>query len=183
MSSRIGAETLTDTERKRELAGGADQARGRAEAGRRAARRGVDQLHDVAFVEIDDRRRVGLARERGEDPVVDRQPGAVDCNCVDVGVAAVLPVGIDLNRAHGKNQRRGLRRGAAVGEPVLGQDLPGAGESGRPQLDVLNRPFDAGDRHRACGEPLFHACATRRAMQRAAEPNERCNLRRTAARL
>ena len=131
----------------------------RPEAERRlravSARRGVDQLHHVALVEIDDRRRVGLARKRGVDPVVDRQPGAVDRDRADRRVAAVLPVGIDLDRAHGENQRPFLRRGAAVGEPVLGQDLPGMGEGGRPQLHVLSRPDDAGDRQRACGELCF----------------------------
>ena len=48
------------------------QARSRAEAARRLARPRVDQLDDVAVVEIGDGRCVRLARKRGVEPIVDR---------------------------------------------------------------------------------------------------------------
>ena len=52
-------------------------------------------------------------------------------------VAAVLPIGVDLNRAHGEHERPLPLRAASVDEAVLGHDLARVGERRRPQFDVL----------------------------------------------
>ena len=159
-------------EGKGELAGGAEKARVRAKAPGGLLRSRLDESDHVSAVEVGDGHGVGFGGKRGVDSIVDPQLPAVDGDRVDQGVAAVLPVRIDLHRADGEDERSLLPDVAPIGDTILDEGFACVSQSRRPQFDVPRGPDDARNGQRALDQGLADRWARRRTAQRAVQPQQ-----------
>ncbi len=124
-----------------------------------------DEFYNVSLIEVSDGDGVGIARKRRVTPIIDPHPSALDVDGVDGRVAAMLPVGVDLHRAHGQNQRSPARRATAVGEAILHQCLARMRERRRLELDAPRSPRHARDWQGAANERVTDSLASGRSMQ------------------
>ena len=128
---------------ERKLASGTEQARvGLQAAGGRVLFL-VDQPRHVATVEVGNRDDSRFGRERRIGSLIDPEAPPVHRNVRDERMATVLPVRIDLHRAHREHERPRSRAVPAVRDPVLDQRFAVVGQRRRQHVHVPRGPGHA----------------------------------------
>jgi hypothetical protein len=136
----------------------------------------LNQSYNVSIVEVRNGDEIRLARKGGEYPIINPHLPPVDGDGVDGRVAAMLPVGIDLDGPHREDERAILPPAVSIRDAIFDERFSGMGDGCRPEFDSQRRPSDARYRQCAIEQRLTDGRARRRSAQNSAQSEKRGDL-------